>query len=259
VASPKTLGGLHGLDRMVAIMDALMETPEATLAAISRATGLSEPTVHRYLGSLRRHGLVSRTAAGTYSLGLRLFELGYSALLGQPPAVVARPHLESLRDQFGETVVMAENEGTRLTLIAAAESLHGVSKGAKVGEPDFWHSTSLGKAILAELDPKRARVILEESQPTRFTSRTMTDIDEILASLGRVRANGFAMDDEESEVGLRCVGAAVRDAQGVPRFAISVSGPAYRITLDAVPEIATAIKAAASELSGALGCLGPAA
>lgn len=244
---------------MVAIMDALMATPEATLASVSRATGLSEPTVHRYLASLRQHGLVSRTAGGTYSLGLRLFELGYSALLGQPPAVVARPHLESLRDQFGETVVIAENEGTRLTVIAAAEGLHGVSKGAKVGEPDYWHSTSLGKVILAELKPEHARATLEQAQLERFTSRTMTDIEEVLGSLGRVRANGFAMDDEESEIGLRCVGSVVRDAQGAPRFAISVSGPTYRITLDAVPGIAAALRAVAAELSEDLGCLGPAA
>lgn len=250
-------GGLNGLDRMVSILEALQTDGDATPAALARATGLSEPTVHRYLSALRHHGLVIRVrGSGTYSLGVKLFELGHSALRNQKPAVVARPHLEALRDLFGETVVFAEHTGNRLLVIAGAEGLHGVAKGAKVGEPDYWHSTSLGKSILAELPGDEARSILEQTELTRFTSRTMTEVGEILDSLRRVSTAGFAIDDEESEIGLRCVGSVVHDVHGAPRFAISLSGPTYRVHLDAVPAIAAATREAAAAIAHDLGWLG---
>ena len=201
---------------------------------------------------------MSRSDSGTYSRGTRLFELGHKALRDQRPASVARPHLEALREAFGETAVLAERDGHRLIVIAAAAGVHGVAKGARVGEPDQWHSTSLGKAILAALPEDEAREVLLSHDLVRFTSRTLVDVTDILGSLRRVRAEGIAIDDEESEIGLRCIGSVVHDAFGRPRFAISVSGPAYRITLDAITPIAEAIKAAAGQISHDLGCEPPA-
>lgn len=248
---------MNGLDRIVAVLDALQSRPGATLAEIARAAELSEPTTHRYLAAMRDHRLVIRDAgAGTYRLGTKLFELGHSALRGQDPRAAAKPHLRALRDQFGETAVLASNDGGRLVVIAAEEALHGVAKGAKVGESDYWHSTSLGKAILAEMDLDQTRELLSVAEFPRLTSRTLTDPDELIASLQSVRSDGVAMDDEESEIGLRCVGAAVRDAHGVASFAISVSGPTYRITLDAVSHVAKAVREAADAISRDLGWSG---
>lgn len=250
----KRPSSLNGLDRVVAVLDALRATPGATLAAVARATGLSEPTTHRYLAAMREHRLVSRDPeTGAYQLGMKLFELGHSALDAQDPRSVARPYLESLRDQFGETSVLAVRQDARLVLIAAVEGSHGVAKGARVGEQDYWHSTALGKSILAELDPDEARAILADTELTRFTNRTLIDPDDVIAALTRVRTEGVAMDDEESEIGLRCVGAVVRDAHGTHRYAISVSGPAYRITLGVVSDIAKSVREAAHGISRELG------
>lgn len=245
---------MNGLDRIVAVLDALQSTPGATLAEVARAADLSEPTTHRYLAAMRDHRLVVRdNGAGTYRLGTKLFELGHSALRGQDPRAAAKPHLRQLRDLFGETAVLASNDDGRLVVIAAEEALHGVAKGAKVGETDYWHSTSLGKAILAEMDPDEARRILATAEMPRLTRRTLTDPDELVASLQSVRSDGVAMDDEESEIGLRCVGAAVHDANGNASFAISVSGPTYRITLEVVSQVATAVREAAAAISRDLG------
>jgi IclR family acetate operon transcriptional repressor len=241
---------MTGVDRVASVLDALQERRVASLAEVARAAGLSEPTAHRYLSALSEHRLVTRDPyTGAYRLGLKLFELGRNALPLPDPREAARPHLRALRDQFGETAEMAAHDGSRLIIIAVEEALHGVAKGAHVGEPDRWHSTSLGKSILAELDPATARSILEAATLTRFTSRTLVDPDEVLASLARVRANGYAMDDEESEVGLRCIGAVVRNGRGEPRYAISVSGPTYRITLESVDRIAAAVRQAAEAIS----------
>lgn len=250
--------GLNGLDRIVAVLDALQRAPGATLAEVARATDLSEATTHRYLAALREHRLIMRDAkAGNYRLGTKLFELGHSALRGQDPPSVAQPHLRALRDEFGETAVLAANYDGRLVIIAVEEALHEVAKGAKIGEPDPWHSTSLGKAILAEMPAAQARTILEGNECTPLTPRTLTDPKAVLASLHQVHSDGVAMDDEESEIGLRCIGAAVRDARGLPSFAISVSGPTYRITLDTVSSVARAVKAAAAAISRDLGWPGP--
>lgn len=244
---------LNSVDRAVAVLEALQVSPGASLAEVARSTGLSEPTTLRYLSALRDHRFVTRDPyTGAYQLGIKLFELGHRALGEPDPRDVARPYLRALRDEFGETAEMAVHEEGRLVVIEVEQALHDVAKGATVGEPDHWHSTSLGKSILAELDEPAARTILAGAKLTRFTSRTMVDPDEVLVSLRKIRAAGYAIDDEESEVGLRCIGAAVNDAFDEPRFAISLSGPTYRMTLDSVSRIAKAVRETAAEISRAL-------
>lgn len=245
---------MAGLDRAMAVLEALEAHPGGSLAQIARATGLSDPTALRYLVGLQRHGLVERDAVtGRYSLGVRLFELGQRAIRQRDPRRVALPVLSELHDRFGETVDLAMRHGDRLILVEAMVATHSLGKGAIVGEEDLWHCTSLGKAILAALPEAEARGIVERRGMERFTMRTLTDVDMLLRDLERVRERGYAVDDEESELGLRCVGAVVRDHRAAPAYAISVSGPEHRLRTANVDEVGEAVRDAAARISAQLG------
>lgn len=250
--------GFSAIDRAVAVIDVVRDGGESTLAQVARATGLSEPTALRYLNALRHHRIVHRDQeTNTYRLGMRLFEWGAAARSAYDPRALAAPVLEEIRDAHGETVELASLEpGDSLIVLDAREGTHGITKIARVGDAEEWHSTSVGKALLAALDPERARGILTSGPLTKFTHKSLVTTDEVLDDLARTRSRGYAIDDEESEDGLRCVGIAVRDLSGTPAYAISVSGPAYRITDDAVPRIAETIASAARRLERSWGLPG---
>jgi IclR family acetate operon transcriptional repressor len=245
---------LAGIDRAVAILDACGTTPAPSLVEIARSAGLSDATASRYLTSLAAHGLIERDeATRRYRLGLRLFQLGQRALSGRDPRAVALPFMERLLERFGETVNLAMRHADELILIEALESTRSIKKGATVGDRDHWHASSLGKAILAALPKDEARRLAAKCERARYTPRTITDVDELLAHLASVRERGYAVDDEESEAELCCVGIAILDRRGAPSYALSIAGPASRFGLRLIEEIGVELKATAEMISRDLG------
>ena len=239
---------------MADVLGALEKGGPATLTQIAGMAGLSVATTLRYLASLEAHGLAERDpATARYRLGIRLFQLGQEAMRDRTPRAVSLPELERLRDLYGETVDLALRSNDRLVLIEALEGTRSISKGATVGDQDPWHSTSLGKAILSALPADEARGILARTGCARLTARTLTDVETLMRHLEDVRARGYSVDDEESEDGLRCVGAAVLDAAGCATYAVSVSGPAQRMTLDRIDEMGAQVRQAADAISAGLG------
>lgn len=253
--------GFNAIDRAVAVIDVVRGAAGSNLAQVARATQLSEPTTLRYLNALRHHRIIRRDPdTSTYSLGMRLFEWGESARSAYDPRQLAAPILDEIASLYGDTVELASIDfGSSLIVLDARQGTHGISKLARIGDQEQWHSTSLGKALLASMENEQWMDILSNRALKRFNDRTMTTIAELRAELARVRERGYAIDDEESEAGLRCVGVAINDLNGRPAFAISVSGPSYRITDRTVPEIAKTLTDAASRLERAWGYLSPTA
>ena len=158
--SPKY--SVAAVDRAVAVIAAVDATRSGSLAEVARATGLSDATALRYLASLARNDLVEREAeTGRYRLGIRLFQLGQRALGDRDPRRAALPFMKGLLERFEETVNLAMRNRQELVLVEVLESRRSIKKGASVGDRDTWHSSALGKAILAsarwrpprELDP----------------------------------------------------------------------------------------------------------
>lgn len=239
---------LTGINRAMTILEAFESGPELSLAEISRSTGLGEPTALRYVTSLGTHGLLERDEdTGRYRLGLRLFQLGADALRGRDPRALALPHMRRLLERFQESVNLAMHHGDELILIEVLESTRSIRRGAYLGERDVWDTSALGKAILAHVEPEEARRLLTTG------ASPMPDIDEWRTRLERVRERGFAVDDAESQDDLRCVGAPIFDRHGQPRYAMSVSGPASRVTREDAEEIGMILRTAAGEISAALG------
>jgi DNA-binding IclR family transcriptional regulator len=245
---------IDAVDRAVAILEALSQHAPLSQAQLARDTTLSEATVFRYLNALGRHDLVERDAdSGWYRPGIRLFQLGQRALANRDPRRIALPTMRQLLEQFGETVNLAMRWGNVLVLIDGLESERSLKRGAKVGERDTWHASAVGKAILAHLPEAEVRTIVSQSGLAVHTPKTVTKIDVLLEECVRIRELGYAIDDEEGEDGLRCVGSAIFDRRGAPAYAFSLSGPSARLSLDALTPMGEELAAAAARVSERLG------
>jgi IclR family acetate operon transcriptional repressor len=243
-----------GVDRTVAVLNALSGREALGLAEVARRADLDEATALRYLSSLTSHDLVARDEqTGRYTLGVGLFLLGQSAAAMQDVRKLALPHMERLLRDFEETVNVAQPRHGALVIIEVLESTRSIRKGASVGERDVWHVSALGKAILASLPEREAVELLESYEREMFTSRTKVGVDELREDLRVTRARGYAVDDEEYEQGLRCVGAAVMDRKGLPAYALSISGFAPRMPHEVVERMGEAVADAAAGISRGLG------
>jgi IclR family transcriptional regulator, acetate operon repressor len=245
---------VEAVDRAVSILNTFSDGRSTrSLADVARAAGLSQPTTLRYLSSLGQHGFVERNELGGYRLGIGLFRLGQRALDGRDPRKIAVPFMEHLLRQFQETVTLDMRVGDSLITVEVLQGTRSIRRGAAVGVQDCWHTTSLGKALLASLPEPEAKGILDRCGYEALTDKTLTTFTAMQKEFARIRELGYAVDDEESEEGTRCVGAAIFDHQARPLFALSVSGPATRVTHKLVPQIGKEVSEAAALTSAEFG------
>jgi DNA-binding IclR family transcriptional regulator len=245
---------LEGLDRIVAIMDLLGESDSClSLAEICKRMELRKSTAHRALMALEHTGLIERAPGNRYRLGLKLYDMGSRAVEQVDLRERVNPYLRKLALRVGETVHLGVLHRTRIVYLDKVEPINRrVCVSSRTGTSNPVYSTSMGKAILAYLPPEEAMKIVSEIQFNPFTSKTISSREELLSALDRVRRRGYAIDDEEMEIGTRCVGAPVFDGEGRPIAALSVSGSASRLAAHCVPGIATHVMRFAKDVSLAL-------
>lgn len=243
------------LDRALAALDVLAASPtECSLAELCATLKLHKSTVHRLMMVLEQHRLVDKNPdTGRYRLGLKLFEFGSKAFGAVDLRRHARPHLDWLQREFGETVFFCMLDDGQVFYIEKVESQQSVRTACMVGSRAPAYCTAVGKAMLAELPEAEVNEIIRRWGLKAITANTITTSSALKAELRAIRSRGYAIDNEEKEEGLRCVSAAVRGDSGKLLAALSVSGPAFRVTKERVPEIGKAVMQAASELSQELG------
>ena len=245
---------MQGLDRVVAILDLLGASDNSlSLAEICQRMGLHKSTAHRALMALERTGMIERAPASRYRLGLKLYDMGSRAVEQIDLRSRVHPHLRKLALRVGETVHLGVLHKTRVVYINKIEPINRrVCISSRTGTSNPVYSTSLGKAILAYMPAEDVAKTVSKIQFTSFTSKTLTSPDELLEALDRVRRRGYAVDDEEMEIGTRCVGAPILDASGHPIAAVSISGSATRLAAHCVPAIAQHVIRCAQEISSCL-------
>ena len=237
---------IRAVGRVLDVLDVLRERPGgASLAQVARGAALPRSSAFRYLATLETRGYVERDGRdGVYRLG--------SALLGDGPRVqalseAARPLLEALRDRFHETINLGVLEGTSVAYLEVLESPMAMRFAARPGDRDYVHSTSLGKALMAQLPDDDVRRILSAHEMVAVTPRTITDPDEYLRQLATVRDNGFALDYGENEEHGGCVAVAVGGAAAPA--AISLSAPIARLSPAGIDEVASALRETAARVA----------
>lgn len=221
---------------------------EMGISELAEASGLPHPTIHRLLRTLVDLDYARRRPFRRYALGFRLINLGEQAR--DVLAVWARPFLVRLVEETGETANISMLEGNQLVYLAQVPSRNQMRMWIEAGLRVLPHSTGAGKALLAQLPVAAARAMAERTGlPTR-TPHTITDVDSLMAELEVVRQRGYAVDNEEHELGVRCIAVAL--AHGPTHIALSVSAPASRLDFNAGPSVAGKIVAVAAALSESL-------
>ena len=245
---------LQGLDRVVAILDLLGASDDSlSLAEICHRMELRKSTAHRALMALERTGLIERAPGSRYRLGLKLYDMGNRAVEQIDLRARVHPYLRKLALRVGEIVHLGVLHGTRVVYIDKVEPINRrVCISSRTGTSNPVYSTSLGKAMLAFLPPEEAARIIEGIEFVTFTSKTLGTREELASALDRVRRRGYAIDDEEMEIGTRCVGAPILDANQKAIAAVSVSGSATRLAAHCVPGIAEHVMRCSKEIAAAL-------
>lgn len=235
------------------VLDAVAASPGgASQAEVAARTGLPRTTLYRILAVLAARGLLRQDPARrAWALGFRVLEMAHAVGSPELPAAAA-PELRALRDATGETAYVAMLEGTEVVALGKFEGAHEQRSAARLGVRKPLHCTSQGKAILAFLPEAERDALLRGLPLPALTPLTITEPRRLLAALRIIRARGFATDDEEIAPGVRCVGAPVLDARGVVRGAISIAGPAFRMTRARLELLGPEVAAAGRRIGAAL-------
>ena len=242
--------GVQSLDRAFLLLELMADAGgEVAISRLAADSGLAVSTIHRLVRTLVGRRYVRQLPSRRYVLGPRLIHLGEFA--SRMLATWAQPHLTRLVDVIGETANLAMLDGDRVVYVAQVPSRHSMRMFTEVGRRVHLHCTGVGKVLLAQLPPETARELLVQGGMPARTELTVTDPDELLRQLPTIADQGYAVDDGEQEAGVRCV--AVPVPGGSAAGAISVSGPAGRLGLDAVSRAVPLLQSAAAALATELG------
>ncbi len=252
---PQSIKLIGAVERALDILELFNErTPELGTTEIADATGLHKSTAAGLIYTLAAKGYLAQNPTNRkYRLGLKVISRARVVLGSMDLRQIALPYLHHLRDQFDETVNLAILDAGDMVYVERLLCGHALGMRSEVGKRERAHSTALGKAILAYSEPGDVQTYVTRYGLASTTERTITDWATLEQHLALARRQGYAIDDEENQVGGRCVAAPIFDYTGRPIAAISISAPAARLALGAIPRIGDQVSAAASAISASLG------
>ena len=243
-------GSVQSIGRAFALLETMADHGGMMgISQLAQESGLPLPTIHRLVRTLVDLGYLRQEASRRYVLGPKLIHLGESS--SRMLTVWARPHLQRLVDDLGETANLAMLDGDQIVYVAQVPSRHSMRMFTEVGRRVHPHCTAVGKALLSQMDQSQVEDLLHRTGLPRLTENTITELPVLMESVAWSAAHHYALDEGEQEVGVRCVAVAVPDLSS--RLAISVSGPAPRMTDDVVARAVPLLTEVAAALSAELG------
>lgn len=242
---------MKAVERTLSVLEALGRPRR--LAEIAELTALPKPTVHRILQVLVARGFARDEDGGVYAAGPRVLTVAGEALSELDLATAARPLLRELQAHTGGTVHLALRTGDEAVYVEKVEGDEPYRMASRVGGRLPLHSTAIGKAVLGHLPDGERDELVARLPLERRTEHTLVDPGALRAELERVRAQGYALDDEENELGVRCVAAPISDNRGRVVGGLSVSSLVYVLSRADAERLAPEIVRAAGELSQLLG------
>ena len=230
-------GQVQSLSRALRLLEALACSHDGlTLTEVAHTVGLATSTAHRLLTTLQQARFVRfDPLASLWQVGVQAFIVGNAFARTRDVTMMARPYLRRLMEESGETVNLYVVEDGEAICMAQVESRRMMRAISRPGGRVKMHCSGAGKSILAWLPERDVGEILQRHGLPRFTDRTLTSPRTLKAALEEAQARGYAVDDEEYEIGLRCVAAPVLDEHGTPLAGLSISGPTIRVSDHRLP------------------------
>jgi len=248
-------GRNQSLTRALTLLQRLAEAPQGMqLTDLSYQLGMPVATVHRLLATFEELDFVEQDSEqGRWYVGLNAFTVGNAFLKRRDFVAIARPRMDALVDMCGETVNLGVIDDGEVVFVSQVESPEVMRMIVRLGSRSPIHASGVGKALLAGMTEQRVEQILERRGLKRYTERTIDNPADLRAELESTRRRGYALDDEEHAVGLRCVAAAFFDENARALAAISLSGPKARMVDERLAELGQAVRNTAEAITLALG------
>jgi DNA-binding IclR family transcriptional regulator len=220
-----------------------------TVAQLAKLMNINRASSHRFLSTLRELGYAEKDENSRYYLTSKVIELGMKVLDRFEIRKIAYPFLQELSNKFNETTNLGYFNGREVLTIDKIDSTERLRMDAGVGGGEPAYCTSLGKAILAFLPEQKLEAYLQTTELKSFTQNTVVTTDKLKNELLHIREDGYAVDDEELSIGLRCVGAPLIDHNGHAFYAVSLSGPSIRMGSKKIDEMQRELRRICKDLS----------
>ena len=249
---------IQSAERIFEILEYLAEHGVCSLTEIGTALSLSKSTTHRLLHSLCMMGYVTKDSfSGRYTLTFKILEIAGHVLDRIGVLAVAHRYIDRLMKQVHETVHFVQREGNHIVYVDKVESdASSIRMVSRIGLRMPMYCTGVGKAMLAQMTEREVREIWESTPIEKCTENTITDLDVLLRELAEIRLRGYAIDNEENEIGVRCIAACVQDYTGRADAAFSISAPAARMPDERLREFSDYVLQTRRDISRELGYRG---
>jgi IclR family acetate operon transcriptional repressor len=257
-AQPAEASSVQSLDRAIVLMKLLAAGNGLSLTEISQQSGIAASTAYRMLTTLQAHGMVEFNEADQlWFIGIETFRMGAGFLRRRKLAEQGRAIIQDLMLESGETANLALADEDCVVFVSQVETHEAIRAFFRPGTRSPLHASGIGKAILAFTEPRQRDAMLKRLPLEVFTAKTHATRASLAADLLGIRARGFSVDDEERNLGMRCVAAAVFNEFGEPVGGVSISGPTVRMDDAKVAAMGPRVREAAAALTRAMGGLVP--
>ena len=244
---------IKSLDRALGVLSELAQIETATLSELASALDESPATLYRVLTTFALHGIVEMDEANqTWHIGPEAYQIGSNFLRRTSLIDVSRPIMRRLMEETGETANLGIEKDGAVLFVSQVETNAPIRAFFAPGTLSAMHASGIGKALLAHLDEKRLKRFAALGLEV-FTAHTLATPENLAADMITTRARGYALDDQEKNLGMRCIAAPIHNAHGEVIAGVSVSGPTTRVSTDQIETLATSVMRAAQDISFALG------
>ncbi len=241
--------------KVFGILQALSERPETGISELSVRLSMPKATVYRFLQTMMMLGYVRQESESErYGLTMKVYELGTKALQRPELVDLAKHHMQMLADKTGETIHLGALIESEIIYIHKVDSHHMLGMYSRIGRRAPLHCTAIGKVLMAWEHPERRALVLKVVDFMPYREKTITTIKQYEEELQKVKAQGYAEDQEEFDDHIRCVGIPIFDRLNRPVAGLSISFPTFRYDDALKPEVVAMLKDASRDISTRLGC-----
>lgn len=245
---------VQSVDRALGILETLAVHPKGlAVGDLSEKTGLHKSTAHRLLSTLVENGYVKQNQQNDYQLTLKLFELGSRCVEELDGLEVAKPYLSKIIEEVDEVVHLVVLEDEAIVYVDKMEPNKTIRMHSRIGMRRPLYCTGVGKAILSTMTDHEVEKVWSHEAPEQLTKYTISDLDEMKQELEMIRSRGYAIDNQENEIGVRCIAIPLLDYTKKAWGAISISGPVERMTDEVLEKIISVLLPIAKQINNELG------